>query len=123
MKRILAILKQIHQWPENARTILAGLSFIISALLVFGIWNMNLTSRLSVLTPAEVANEEKEEGSETKVGEAEKVFSPIEGIGESLLYLGAILPEPPIDKETLVNEVTKFFSRISAGVTKHFNRK
>lgn len=92
MKRLQSLLESIRSLPEEGRRLLAGISFIISVLVVFSLWGAHLSYRLEKIpSGTAVAVFEPEEGEKS-----DETFGPAKGLAESFRSLGRNLPSVDI---------------------------
>lgn len=126
MKRVKKLLQAIHALPEEARRLLAGLSFIIiAALMVFSSWNMLISSRLTSLSGETVGPAASGRASPNKIGRAltpsfpsteyapakSEALSPLEGVTESFRSLQSVIGPKGKDYGGLAT-VPTFFGKV-----------
>ena len=71
-------LKEVHSWPEEARRVLGGALFLISAVLVFILWRQGVAYDLSSIS------RESKQASEKRYDETYAPPRPLVGIAETL---------------------------------------
>lgn len=111
MKPLKNFLQAIRSLPEEARRLLAGLSLVIAAIIIFSGWSMLISSRLTTLSgetvsPAAPINPAGLE----YVPQGEETLSPLEGITESFRSLQSVIGPTNAGKSGLAS-ITTFFEK------------
>lgn len=88
MKPLRDLLRKIHKWPDETRSVLAGILFFVSAIVVYNIWSADISHRLGELSEPAVMEE-----TEIVFQKREETPSPVAGIRDSLHSVGQILPD------------------------------
>lgn len=125
MKRLREILKAIHSLPEEARKLLAGFAFVISILLLFGLWNISIPYRLSSLSETSTLPTSAVSESVLPSEEENQVLTPAGGLAESFRSLGSFFPnfsvKPGVKKERLQNLKKNLERHAESALTKMAN--
>lgn len=107
----MTILETIRSLPEEARRLLAGLSFVIAAIIIFSGWNMLISSRLTTLSSETVSPAASiNSGNFENTLQGEETLSPLEGITESFKSLRSVLG-PKNEERNGLASITTFFEK------------
>ena len=97
MKRAGRVLSAIHTLPEEGRRLLALISMVVMAVLLFSFWSFMTSSRLAQLSEPQTVD-----GAQSDVAAAvidDSALTPVSGIAESLKSFAALLK--PVEDETV----------------------
>lgn len=111
MKRLQTFLETIRALPEEARRLLAGLLFVVAAIIIFSGWSITMSSRLTVISGETVSPATLIGPTDLEdVPQGEETLSPLEGITESFRSLQSVIGPTDTGKSGLAS-ITTFFEK------------